>query len=151
MLLLIPSITTFFWRDWKPKFVYKDKFWPGLDLICRERYQLASVDGFSSEKSTVHFSVPQGYVLGSLFYSLYIYFFPFFLSPNLWYPIVSIYYLVSSLQLPYWFGRDEGRKPCVLPKHNPTKPHCFLTQRASNPEASRTNVLEETPCTWRPG
>jgi hypothetical protein len=36
------------------------------------------------------------------------------------------------------------------PKHNPTKPHCFLTQRASNPEASRTNVSEETPCTWRP-
>jgi hypothetical protein len=34
------------------------------------------------------------------------------------------------------------------PKHNPTKPHCFLTQRASNTEASRTNVSEETPCTW---
>ena len=30
------------------------------------------------------------------------------------------------------------------PKHNPTKPHCFLTQRTSNPEASRTNVSEET-------
>ena len=28
--------------------------------------------------------------------------------------------------------------------------HCFLTQRASNPEASRTNVSEETPCTWLP-
>ena len=27
------------------------------------------------------------------------------------------------------------------PKHN---------QRASNPEASRTNVSEETPCTWPP-
>ena len=25
------------------------------------------------------------------------------------------------------------------PIHNPTKPHCFLTQRASNPEASRTD------------
>uniref|UniRef100_A0A8C7VY14 PPFIA binding protein 1b n=1 Tax=Oncorhynchus mykiss TaxID=8022 RepID=A0A8C7VY14_ONCMY len=36
------------------------------------------------------------------------------------------------------------------PIHNPTKPHCFLTQRASNPEASRTNVSEETPCTWQP-
>ena len=35
-------------------------------------------------------------------------------------------------------------------KHHPTKPHCFLTQRASNPEASRTNVSEETPCTWQP-
>ena len=29
------------------------------------------------------------------------------------------------------------------PKHNPTKP-----QRASSPEASRTNVSEETPYTW---
>jgi hypothetical protein len=36
------------------------------------------------------------------------------------------------------------------PIHNPTKPHCFSTQHASNPEASRTNVLEETPCTWQP-
>ena len=36
------------------------------------------------------------------------------------------------------------------PIHNPTKPHCFLTQRASNPEASRTNVSEATPCTWQP-
>uniref|UniRef100_A0A8C7QBY9 PHD finger protein 21Aa n=1 Tax=Oncorhynchus mykiss TaxID=8022 RepID=A0A8C7QBY9_ONCMY len=36
------------------------------------------------------------------------------------------------------------------PIHNPTKPHCFLIQRASNPEASRTNVLEETQCTWQP-
>uniref|UniRef100_A0A8C8IUG9 SAM domain-containing protein n=1 Tax=Oncorhynchus tshawytscha TaxID=74940 RepID=A0A8C8IUG9_ONCTS len=36
------------------------------------------------------------------------------------------------------------------PIHNPTKPHCFLTQRASNPEASCTNVSEETPCTWQP-
>ncbi|CDQ89768.1 unnamed protein product [Oncorhynchus mykiss] len=36
------------------------------------------------------------------------------------------------------------------PIHNPTKPHCFLTQRTSNPEASRTNEPEETPCTWQP-
>ena len=36
------------------------------------------------------------------------------------------------------------------PIHNPTKPHCFLTQRTSNPEASRTNVSEETLCTWQP-
>ena len=63
--------------------------------------------------------------------------------------LFSSYYLVSSLQLPYGLGRDEGRKPCVL--RNTTKQHCFLTQRASNPEASRTNVSKETPCTWRPG
>ena len=36
------------------------------------------------------------------------------------------------------------------PIHNPTKPHCFLTQLASNPEASRTNAPEETQCTWPP-
>ena len=36
------------------------------------------------------------------------------------------------------------------PIHNPTKPHCFLTQRTSNPEASRTIVSEATPCTWQP-
>ncbi|XP_064879542.1 upstream stimulatory factor 1-like isoform X7 [Oncorhynchus nerka] len=36
------------------------------------------------------------------------------------------------------------------PKYNPTKPHCFFTQCPLNPEASRTNVSEETPYTWRP-
>ena len=35
-------------------------------------------------------------------------------------------------------GRDEGWKSC------------FLTQRASNPEASLIDVSEETPCTWQP-
>ena len=34
-------------------------------------------------------------------------------SPILWYPIGS-YSLVSLLQLPYGFGRGEGRDPCVL-------------------------------------
>ena len=36
------------------------------------------------------------------------------------------------------------------PKHNPTKPLCFLTQYPFYPEARRTNVSEETPYTWRP-
>ena len=50
------------------------------------------------------------------------------------------------------------------PLQNPTKPYCFLTQRhptrkpaalllitaPSTPEASRTNVSEETLCTWQP-
>ena len=42
-------------------------------------------------------------------------FYPFF-SPISRYPIVfsSSYYLVSSLQLPYWLGRNEGWKSCVL-------------------------------------
>jgi hypothetical protein len=34
------------------------------------------------------------------------------------------------------------------PKHNPSKPHCFLTQCQLNPETSHTNVSEETPYTW---
>uniref|UniRef100_A0AAZ3QIX5 selenide, water dikinase n=1 Tax=Oncorhynchus tshawytscha TaxID=74940 RepID=A0AAZ3QIX5_ONCTS len=45
-------------------------------------------------------------------------------------------------------SRGEGREPCIL--RNPTKPHCFLTQCLLNPEASRTNVSEETLCTWQP-
>ena len=36
------------------------------------------------------------------------------------------------------------------PKHNPTKLHCFLTQYASRPDASRANVSEGTPCAWPP-
>uniref|UniRef100_A0A4W5MQ43 E3 ubiquitin-protein ligase RNF10 n=1 Tax=Hucho hucho TaxID=62062 RepID=A0A4W5MQ43_9TELE len=36
------------------------------------------------------------------------------------------------------------------PKHDPTKPRCFLTQCPPNPKANRTNVSEETPYTWRP-
>jgi hypothetical protein len=46
-------------------------------------------------------------------------FYPLF-SPISWYPIVNSYYLVSSLQLPYGLGGDEGRKPCVL--RNTTQP-----------------------------
>ena len=36
------------------------------------------------------------------------------------------------------------------PKHGPAKPHCFLTHCSLNPEASSTNVSEETHYNWRP-
>jgi hypothetical protein len=41
--------------------------------------------------------------------------------------------------------RERRRLGAVhLPKHNPTKLYCFLTQWPLNPEASHTNVSEET-------
>uniref|UniRef100_A0AAZ3QGN3 SH3 domain-binding glutamic acid-rich protein n=1 Tax=Oncorhynchus tshawytscha TaxID=74940 RepID=A0AAZ3QGN3_ONCTS len=36
------------------------------------------------------------------------------------------------------------------PKQDPAKLHCFLTRCSFNPEASRTNVSEESPYSWRP-
>ena len=36
------------------------------------------------------------------------------------------------------------------PKHDPAKLHCFLTHWSLNPEASSTNVSEETLYNWQP-
>jgi hypothetical protein len=56
---------------------------------------------------------------------------------------IQLVVAVLSLQLPYGLGRGECQavRP---PKHDPTKSHCFLTQCPLKPEASRTNVSEET-------
>ena len=35
-------------------------------------------------------------------------------------------------------------------KHDPAKPHCFLTHCSLSPEAIHTNVSEETQYNWRP-
>ena len=69
---------------------------------------------------------------------LYYYFYPFFV-------------LSCIIAKPPIRARERRRLKVLRPPiHNQTKPHCFLTQRASNPEANRTNVSEETPCTWQP-
>uniref|UniRef100_A0A8C8EZK7 Upstream stimulatory factor 1 n=1 Tax=Oncorhynchus tshawytscha TaxID=74940 RepID=A0A8C8EZK7_ONCTS len=47
-------------------------------------------------------------------------------------------------------GQRRRSRAVRPPKYNPTKPHCFFTQCLLNPEASRTNVSEETPYTWQP-
>jgi hypothetical protein len=62
----------------------------------------------------------------------------------------SSYYLVSSLPTPVRAQERRRLKVMRLLIHNPTKPHCFLTQLTSNPEARHTNLSEETPCTWLP-
>jgi hypothetical protein len=52
------------------------------------------------------------------------------------------FFMVSNCCSSYW--RDEGWKSCIL--RYTTQP----SSTASYPEASRTIVSEETPCTWQP-
>ena len=66
-------------------------------------------------------------------------------------PLFLPNFVVSCLIATTPVRARERRRLKVMrpPIHNPTKPHCFLTQRSSNPEASCTNVSEETRCTWQ--
>ena len=63
---------------------------------------------------------------------------PFFL-PNCFF---SSYNVVSSLQLPYELGRDEGRKSCVLryTTQPSRKPHIPTGQTLPNPDDARPIV-----------
>jgi hypothetical protein len=67
-----------------------------------------------------------------------------------WYPIVVVATILS-----HRYNSRTGSWEMKVESHassetQPNQPYCFLTQRASNPEASRTNVSEGTPCTWQP-
>ncbi|XP_071187506.1 uncharacterized protein [Salvelinus alpinus] len=82
-----------------------------------KKSQCKSVNNFNSERlDPQKYDVLNNNISTTCNNFKYIYFFilPPFFSPISWYPIVSSYYLVSSLQLPYGLGRDEGREPCVL-------------------------------------
>ena len=72
---------------------------------------------------------------------------------NEFYPFFSPIVLVATI-LSYRYNSRTGSGETKVDSHvsSDTQPKqtSFLTQRASNPEASRTNVSEETPCTWQP-
>ena len=75
-------------------------------------------------------------------------FYPFF-SPISWYPIVLVATILAH-RYTSRTGSGETKVECHASSDTqPNQPHCFLTQRATNPEASRTNVSEETLCTWQ--
>ena len=73
---------------------------------------------------------------------------PFF-SPISWYPIVVVATILS-----HRYNSRTGSGETKVESHassdtQPNQPYCFLTQHASNREASRNNVSEETPCVWQ--
>ena len=80
---------------------------------------------------------------GILFY-LFIYFCTF-------YPFLVISNWLQSCLIAATpvLTREANVESRASPETQP-KPHCFLTQCPLYPEASRTNVSEETPCTWQP-
>ena len=82
----------------------------------------------------------------SLFFSK---FYPFFL-PN----FVVSHCLVATI-LSHRYNSRTGSGETKVESHassdtQPNQAALLLNTEPSNPEASRTNVLEETPCTWQP-
>jgi hypothetical protein len=55
----------------------------------------------------------------------------YFLTPPISWYLNGNYSLVPSLQLPYRLRRSRAMHP---PKHDPAKPHCFLTHYPLKPE-----------------
>ena len=86
-----------------------------------------------------------GYQVGWRWYDPF-FFYPFF-SPISWYPIVVVATILSHRYNSRTGSGETKVESHAFPDTQPNQPHCFLTQRASNPEASRTNVSEETLCT----
>jgi hypothetical protein len=80
------------------------------------------------------------------FYLIYIYFLPLF-SLISWYPIVLVATILSHRYNSRTVSGETKVESHASSDTQPNQPHYFLTQRASNPEASLTNVTEETPCT----
>jgi hypothetical protein len=73
-----------------------------------------------------------------------------FSSPISWYPIV----LVATI-LSHRYNSRTGSGETKVESHassdtQPNQAALLLNTTPSNPEASRTNVSEETPCTWQP-
>ena len=61
-------------------------------------------------------------------------------------------FLVATI-LSHRYNSRTGSKETKIESHasSNTQPNqAALPLNTSNPEASRTNVSEETPCTWRP-
>ena len=65
---------------------------------------------------------------------------------------IQLFLVATILSHRYNFCTGSGETKVESPTHNPSRiqPDTQLNTARSNPEASRTNVSEETPCTWQP-